>query len=244
MAWSNLQKPATAAGQVLVGSTIAQTFAGGCTNGSRTIVAVGCWKSANVTCTGVGDTVNTYTKDIDLVNGVSGVHTSIWSAPNTSTSALTITATISATGADASICINEFSGLSTTSGAGARDGTATGTSTGGATTTTTSTSPTTTAANELAFATLTGNGDLRAFSVGAGWTLGQNNAPDGAQDILTEWKDTGASGSAISGTATEAAGNGNNTILLSIYKLAAVGAPLVPPEQPPMDQAVNRATTY
>lgn len=244
MAWTNLQKPATAAGAVLGGSTIAQTFAGTCTNNSRIVVAVGCWKAANVTCTGVADTVNTYTKDIDLVNGVSGVHTSLWSAPNTSTSALTVTATISATGADAAICINEFSGLSTTSGAGARDGTATGTSSGGATTTTTTTSPTTTAANELAFATLTGNGDLRTFAAGAGWTLGQNNAPDGNQDILAEWKDTGASSSAISGTATEGAGNGNNTILLSIYKLASAAAPLFPPELPPIDQAVNRATTY
>jgi hypothetical protein len=223
MAWANLQKPATAAGVVLGGSTIAQTFAGACTNNSRIIVAVGCWKSANVTCTGVADTVNTYTKDRDHVQTVSGVHTSIWSAPNTSTSALTITATISATGADASICIDEFSGLSTTSGAGAVDGTGEAQAGFGASTITTS-AVTTTAANELAVATITGNGDNRSFAAGSGYTLGQNNAPDPNQDILTEWEDTGASSSSITGTATFGNSSGNGEALLVVYKLAAAVA--------------------
>lgn len=228
MAWANLQKPATAAGQVLAGTTITQTFASACTNGSRIIVAVGCWKSANVTCTGVSDGTNTYTKDIDQVQPVSGVHTSTWSAPNTATTALTITATISASGADAAICIAEFSGLSTTSGVGAVDGTSTGTSAFGATTIT-SGSVTTTAANELAFGNVTGNGDVRSFTAGTGWTLGTTNTPDPDQDILTEYKDTGASGSGITATATFGNGSGNGGILLSIYKLAAAVTVTWPP---------------
>jgi hypothetical protein len=227
---------------VLGGSTIAQTFAGACTNGSRIVVAVGCWKSANVTCTGVSDGTNTYTKDRDHVQTISGVHTSIWSAPNTSTSALTITATISATGADASICINEFSGLSTTSGAGAVDGTGEAQAGFGATSIATS-AVTTTAANELAVATITGNGDNRSFAAGSGYTLGQNNAPDPNQDILTEWEDTGASSSSITGTATFGNGSGNGESLLVIYKLAPVASTVRPPARPSM-QAAHRAAIW
>jgi hypothetical protein len=226
---------------VLGGSTITQTFAA-LTSGSRIVIFVACWKAAAVTCTGVADTVNTYAKDIDLVDAASGVHTSIWSTPNTSTSALTVTATISATGADASICITEWSGLSSTAGSGALDGT--GSASSNTATSITTSAATTTAANELAFCSINGNGDNKTFTKGASYTLGQNNSPDPNQDVGTEYKDTGTSGSSITGDWTMSAGGGHNNALLVIYKLAAAGAPLVPPERPPMDQAVNRAATY
>jgi hypothetical protein len=239
MAWANLQKPATAAGAVLGGSTITQTFAA-LTNGSRIIVMVSCWKSAAVTCTGVADTVNTYTKDVDIVDAVSSVHASIWSAPNTSTSALTVTATISATGSSTSICIMEFSGLSTTSGSGARDGTSTASMNSG-TSIVTSPAVTTTAANELAFGSINGNGDNKTFTKGATYTLGQNNSPDGNADVGTEYKDTGASSSSITADWTMTAGSGHNNALAVVYKLAAVVVGR-PPQR--SRQAVHRASSY
>jgi hypothetical protein len=240
MAWANLQKPAAAAGATLGAFTLAQTFGSALTNGSRIIVAVSCWIAAgNSTCSGVADTVNTYTKDGSIIDAVSKVETSIFSAPNTSSSALTVTATMTQSGSTCAICIMEFSGLSSTAGAGALDGTGTA-SVNGATSITT-TSATTHAANELAVCAMTGNGDNRTFTKDATYTAAQNNSPDGNADIGTEYKDTGASGSAITGAWTISAGSGHNDAVLVIYKL-----PTLTVGRPPrnVSQAVNRAATY
>lgn len=245
MAWANLQKPAAAAGIATAGFTVAQTFGSACSNGSRIVVAVSAWDIGKTsTCTGVADTVNTYTKDIDIIDSSSGVHTSIWSAPNTSTSALTVTATLSVTASARSICIMEFSGLSATSGSGARDGTAVAVSTNTSTgfTITTAATGATTGANELAVCVATGNGDNRTFTKGSTYTLAQSNAPDANADIGTEYKDTGSSGVTVTGDWAIGAGNGHNDAVLVIYKLAAAAGGYIPPRR--YSQAVNRASTY
>lgn len=219
MAWANLQKPAAAAGAVLGGTTLAKAFAGGCSYGSRIIVFVSAWKATAVTCTGVTDSAgNPYSKDLDLVDATSTVHASIWSAPNFSTSTVTVTATISASGATVGMAINEFSGLSMAVGSAAVDGTGSA-SANGATSITTS-AFTTTGLNEMVFGTCNGNGDNKTFTKGATYTAAQNNSPEGNADIATQYKDTGASGTSTTSNYTMSAGTGHNNALMVIYKLA------------------------
>jgi len=73
-------------------------FGSACTNGSRIVVAL-TYESRTVTISSVSDGTNTYAADKEVVGAVgapaeSSAH--IWSAPNTSTSALTVTVTLSA----------------------------------------------------------------------------------------------------------------------------------------------------
>lgn len=237
MAWAHVKG---AKAEATSGTTLGCTFGSGCAVGNRIIVAVVAMTPPGI-CSGVADGVNTYTEHVANNANGDGTDVSIWSAVATSTATLTVTATFSGgppVGLHLGICVEEYSGLSQTSGAGGVDKTA---SSHGTTTTPTSTATAvTTAANELVIGVMGDGENSGPITAGTGFTIVQSFA-DASVDIALEEKDSGLSGTTQTATFGIATNLTPWSCCAAVFKLAPFS---LVPKPAVARQAVNRAATF
>jgi hypothetical protein len=169
-------------------SSLAVTPASNVTLGNRLVVEVGVWSEAAATAATVTDSVgNSY---VELLHFKASDHTemSVWTAPITAGGGTRPTITVKPSSkADVGAVALEYAGLSTVSGAGVMDQSATNSATTSAAAAVSSgaTAPTT-APNELALGFYLDSGFDDGLGGGAGYTTRANVSPNENIELLAQ----------------------------------------------------------
>ena len=163
---------------------------------------------------------NTYTKVVGSGNGINNDEVTMWEfVPASGQTISSIKVTFTGSGVNGGFSIQEVSGLSTSVGSGAYDGTPGS----GVNTSSVSPSAAATADNEFVKACQGDNGTSTTAVAGSGWTKGADvNDPDGIAEITTEHQNSTNGIKPTTNWTTALAGN--PCTLIAIFKLAAAGA--------------------
>ncbi len=218
--------------------TIAVTPSSKLGAGNRLVVEVGVWSGAHATTKSVTDSVGDQFTEVSEFTGPDQTEQSVWTAPITAGAGAKPSVTAKFTSsADGAITVLEYSGLSTTTGAGAVDQAshASGTTTDAATV---SSGPTaaTGAANELAIGFYSDSGFSDDPTPGAGFTTRGKIASNAQMELLSEDQ-------VVPDAATPAAsvGTGANTVWEMATVVFTSGTVAAPTMQAARENVVGHA---